>query len=294
VAHSISNSANALPKISIITTSLNSVESLERAILSVVNQNYPDLEYIVVDGGSTDGTLDIIRKYQAHITRWVSEKDEGAAYAANKGIRMASGELIALLNSDDFYLEGTFEKVAAAAMQNPEAEVFYGDLIYVGPVRPPFRAHSWRRVRKSAIDNRILGPTLFIRRSCYMKHGLWDTSYEAASDYELSTRLVFSGVKFHYLDEPLVCMHWGGTSSQRPDVGTAEMREILRKYDPSLYARWRLELMFFRFRTTNFLKGWGIAKPFVNLYVGVRNRFFRVPLPHPPAAASAEDRRGES
>jgi glycosyltransferase involved in cell wall biosynthesis len=272
-----------LPKITIITVTLNSAQTLEKAILSVVNQNYPHLEYIVVDGGSTDGTLDVIRKYQAHITRWVSEKDEGAVYAVNKGIRMASGELIGILAADDFYLAGAFEKIATAAMQDLQAGVFYGDVIYVGPVRPPFRARARRTIKKSDFYYLRMSITAtFIRRDCYEQHGLWDPDYRIANDYELMLRLACANVKFHYVDEALVCMNWGGVSSKRPDLTTQEVRRALLQHRVSRIVRWRFELMILLFRARGFLREWPVTGPLFKLIYGIRNRLNRVSAPAPP------------
>src|SRR5262249_6074487 len=115
-----------LPRISIITPSFNQASFLEQTISSVISQGYPNLEYIVIDGGSTDGSVEAIRKFDSSITYWVSEKDRGQAHAINKGLRRATGDIIAYLNSDDYYFEGTLALVAQHFIGHPEADLFHG------------------------------------------------------------------------------------------------------------------------------------------------------------------------
>src|ERR1043165_3339789 len=119
-------------KISIVTPSFNQGRFLEETILSVLDQNYPNLEYIVIDGGSTDETLDVIRKYEDRITYWVSEKDRGQVHAINKGIEKTTGDIFGFLNSDDVYLPGTFKTVAEYFEGHPNSEWICGDTIMFG------------------------------------------------------------------------------------------------------------------------------------------------------------------
>src|SRR5262245_19170175 len=114
------------PRISVITPSFNQAEFIETTILSILQQNYPNLEYLVIDGGSSDGSIEIIQKYQRHLAYWVSEKDRGQAHAINKGLQRATGELIAFLNSDDFYLEDTLARVADRYMRHPGVDLWHG------------------------------------------------------------------------------------------------------------------------------------------------------------------------
>src|SRR5437773_10669670 len=114
------------PKLSIITPSFNQAQYLEETILSVLQQKYDPLEFIIIDGGSTDGSVEIIRKYESRLAYWVSEKDRGQAHAINKGLQRATGELIAYLNSDDYYSPGALRSVAEFFMVHPDVDLIHG------------------------------------------------------------------------------------------------------------------------------------------------------------------------
>lgn len=119
------------PKVSIITPSYNQAEFLERTILSVLNQNYPNLEYIIIDGGSTDRSVDIIKKYEKYLTYWISEPDKGQADAINKGFRKAAGDIVAWQNSDDIYLPGAFFRVVEKVKEYPGSDVVFGNMYLI-------------------------------------------------------------------------------------------------------------------------------------------------------------------
>lgn len=185
------------PRITVVTPSLNQAPFLERAIESVWDQDYPNLEYIVVDGGSTDGSVEIIKRSESRLARWVSEKDEGQAQAINKGFRMASGDLIAWLNADDYYLPGAFQAVAAAyreAGETPEAGFLFGRGVRVdreGNALGDFWPHT------PAFDlsalwygfDCILQPATFMARSAMEKVGFLDERLNWCMDYDLWMRL---------------------------------------------------------------------------------------------------------
>lgn len=123
----ILNKAPSWPKISIVTPSYNQAEFLERTILSVLNQNYPNLEYIIIDGGSTDGSVEIIKKFEKYLAYWVSEKDNGQTNAINKGFKISSGEILAWLNADDTYLRHTISRVVNYFQKYPQIDLIYGN-----------------------------------------------------------------------------------------------------------------------------------------------------------------------
>ena len=189
-----------LPKISIITPSFNQVKFLERTIQSVLNQNYENLEYIVIDGGSTDGSVELIKKYQSNISYWVSEKDGGQSEAINKGLRLATGELVAWQNSDDIYLPGAFEEIAKSFVNSRGIDLFIGNmnlideedriienLKYVKPTYKSLIAEGMVLTNQSA----------FWARGVHKKIGYLNESLHYGFDYDWFLRVLNVGKGAH-------------------------------------------------------------------------------------------------
>lgn len=222
----------AWPKISIVTPSFNQAEFLERTILSVLNQNYPNLEYIIIDGGSTDGSVEIIKKYEKYLAYWVSEKDNGQAHAVNKGWALATGQWLGWQNSDDIYLPGAFRKVAAAAQNFPEKDLIYGNIYHIDQADNITR--DWRFANmslKASIYGGAIGfQATFFGKRIVEKCGFLDESLEFCMDIEYYMRLVGKA-------KPLLIREFLGgyrnhpqtKTSQIAHVGLEESREIYRK-----------------------------------------------------------------
>ena len=223
------------PLVSIITIVYNREEHIADTIRSVAGQTYPDIEYIIVDGGSTDNTLSIIRSFDTAVTTLISEKDDGISDAFNKGIRIARGTIIGLINADDWYAPDAVEKVVGI-MEG--YDVAYGDL------------QLWKNDHTDFIvkgDHRYLGaemtinhPTVFVRRDCYERYGLFAVRYRCAMDYDLLLRLFVEGCRFVHVPAVLANMRWGGMSDVRWRLGCRETMLIKDNYFPGRKLRHRL------------------------------------------------------
>lgn len=216
--------ANLKPLVSIITITLNSEKYLEQTILSVLNQTYDNIAYIIIDGGSTDGTLDIIHKYESRLACWVSEKDEGISDAFNKGIRAGSGKIIGIINSGDILLPGTIDRVVSFFAENPRIEVVHGDILLyendtvIKRIKPAAR---WWLPWRLVLFNH---PATFVRREVYERYGAFSKKYRIAMDVEIYLRWVRSGINIRYLPEALVGMLAGGVSGRHARLGYSEVR----------------------------------------------------------------------
>lgn len=187
------------PKISIITPSFNQVGYLERTIRSVLDQNYPNLEYIIIDGGSTDGSIDIIRKYEQQLSYWCSEPDGGQSAALNKGFRRTTGDIVGWLNSDDLYCPGTLFDVGRHFIQHSDTDVFYGSLYIVDAedrLLDAYWAGPFGILQRSYIFYVGLNfhqQTLFWRRELMNKTGLIDETLKFSMDRDFIIRMLMHG-----------------------------------------------------------------------------------------------------
>ncbi len=218
-------------KVTIITAVLNGVKIIEDCIKSVFSQRHKNIEHIIIDGGSTDGTVWVIRKHEDKIAYWVSEPDGGIYYAMNKGIKQATGDVIGILNSDDFYAdEAVTEEVVRAITEN-KVDSCYGDLVYVDIDDTARIVRQWksREYKREKFKTGWMPPhpAFFCKRSVYEKYGLLNLDFPLAADYELMLRFLYKqGVSTTYIPRVLVKMRVGGTS--RPGLYT--VRAMIENY----------------------------------------------------------------
>lgn len=240
-------------KISLVTVTFNSAATLCDTICSVQSQTYQDIEYIIVDGNSKDSTLEIIREYEPSFDgkmHWISEKDSGLYDAMNKGFRMATGDIIGIINSDDLLSEPTaIEKVVKMFEANQEADAVYADLYYVAQNDISKIVRHWvsGKQRPFRYGWHPAHPTFYVRREVYQKYGLFDLDFRFAADFELMLRLIDRyHIKLAYLPEPLVRMRLGGATSKsltNIKKGNIECIKAFRKNDlkvSRLYPLFRL------------------------------------------------------
>ena len=238
-------------KISIITISYNSSQTIAETIQSVLRQDYEAVEYIIIDGQSTDNTDEIIRSYCDRISNYISEKDNGIYDAMNKGIQNANGDIIGFLNADDLYARNNILSKVVQIFKEKNIDSCYGDLVYVDGNDKNKVIRYW----KSGFFDRSKfqfgwmppHPTFFVKKKIYKKYGLFNTDLDIASDYELMLRFLFkNGISTHYIPDVLVKMRIGGVSNK-------SLKNLIRKTTQD-YMAWKL----------NNMKGAALAIPLKN------------------------------
>ncbi|MFB1490933.1 MULTISPECIES: glycosyltransferase family 2 protein [unclassified Thiocapsa] len=220
-------------KISVITATWNCVETVGDCLASVAGQSYPDLEHILIDGGSRDGTREVLQAHRDRLAVLVSEPDGGIYDALNKGLARSTGEVVGLLHADDVYADAEVLARVAGAFADPAVEAVYGDLVYVaredtGRVIRDWRSGTFRpaRLRRGWMPPH---PTLYLRRALYARFGVFDTRYRIAADYDLMLRMLtqMSG-RVLYLPQVLVRMRVGGESNRSVGKILQKSREDCR------------------------------------------------------------------
>ncbi len=212
------------PKISIVTITYNSEKTLEKTIKSILSQSFTDYEYIIIDGGSTDGTLNIIKKYEDKITYWISEPDDGIYDAMNKGILKATGEWIHLLNSDDYYYDkNVLEKVSQRL--NDKNKFYYFTMIQKDGDKE--NIYNWNSfLWKLWYSAYIPHPTMFVSKKAYDTVGLYDTNFKIAADHDMILRLIGNDIQHKFNDIICTVMVIGGFSSLDINKTFLDFRDV--------------------------------------------------------------------
>ena len=271
------------PLISIITATFNRADFLEKNILSIKNQDYKNIEHIVVDGGSTDNTIEILNKYRdIYNLRWVSEKDKGCTNAINKGFKMATGDVICWLDSDDYYLPGTLSKIVKIFQEKPDIDVVFGDIL-IGDSSGKIVNY----VRHTKFDPEILiyekrqdisPQAAFWKKAVQAKIDSMNERYTRCADYDFFIRMGMSGAKFYHLRDFLGVYRWHpGQFTKEKEICKQERETISRNYiDKNLNKNQTRskKLKFFRKRTANLIKQgdfWFVFRGFLRRLGVIKN-----------------------
>jgi len=215
------------PLVSIVTVVFNGEKHLEQTIQSVLSQTYPNVEYIIIDGASTDNSVSIIKKYSDQLAYWISEPDKGISDAFNKGIHKATGEIIGLINADDWFEIDAIEKVVDAIKNH---DVVYGNMAYWKNGSKDVIVHG----RHDYLNNEMTvnHPTVFVKKKCYEQYGYFDTAYHFAMDYDFLLRLKINNCRFIHIPDVLSNMRWEGASDTQWYKACKESLKIKNKYLP--------------------------------------------------------------
>jgi glycosyltransferase involved in cell wall biosynthesis len=231
-------------KISIITVVWNNKETIRDAIDSVLNQTYKNIEYIIIDGASTDGTVEIVQSYGDKINKFVSEPDKGLYDAMNKGIKLATGDIVGILNSDDFYIDDKVIEKVIKEFEDKKVDSIYADLVFVKPenldktVRYYDSSHF--NPSKFAYGWMPAHPTFFVKKEIYDKYGVFRTDLKIGADFDILARFLYTHkISYSYMPEVLVKMRIGGVSTSFSSlwINTLEQLQVCRdnKIDTNIF-----------------------------------------------------------
>jgi glycosyltransferase involved in cell wall biosynthesis len=225
----LASSTAGLPKVTVVTVVLNAVDLIEGTIKSVIGQDYPNLEYIVVDGQSTDGTLELVERYREHVDTLVSGRDGGIYQAMNKGAKLATGEWILYLNAGDFFVDKDVISRSFLACDWARCDLIYGDSIYV------YGTYRWieRAVGQATMEDGLgfCHQSAFVRTTLQREFGL-DASERIAADYDLGLRLLKAGKRFQRVDVVIAEFLTGGVSALAPEETVRLRHRVYKKYFP--------------------------------------------------------------
>jgi glycosyltransferase involved in cell wall biosynthesis len=293
--HSQPGETRPLPRITIVTPSYNQAAFLEQTLRSVLDQDYPDLEYIVMDGGSTDGSVEIIRRYADRLAYWVSEKDEGQADAIMRGFQRASGEIIGWLNSDDLLLPGALRRVGEYYAAHPEVEMVVGGVVRIDEHGKPVRARGRGPVSCNLGTPQHLRkllhwecgfaqPAAFWRREAFFAVGGFDTSLRFCFDYDMYLRLARRR-HFGRIKAFLACfrLHAESKTSTLDEVRGQENDLLTRRHGREETPAWQRRVLYWRYRVPEKARHrW--------LQLLLTTGLVRPPIPSQPGSAEADKR----
>lgn len=219
--------------ISVVTVSFNSVSTLSHALQSVVDQDWPNVQHILIDGASTDGTLQVIESYVSHLSCVVSEPDLGIYDAMNKGLELVKGDVVCFLNSDDYYSSAHVLSKVAHIMQHYQLDALYGDVSYFDPINPSRMLRHYRSDRftpeRMAWGWMPAHPALFLRREVVKRVGHFNTNYKIAGDFDFIARVFYGqNLRYRHLPDVLVNMQTGGVSTSGIRSKILLNQEVLR------------------------------------------------------------------
>lgn len=238
-------------KISLITVCHNAAKTINKTIDSVSSQSYNDIEYIIVDGVSTDGTIDILRNRNNFISKWISESDIGIYDAMNKGINLSTGEIIGTLNSDDCLFDNNvIDKIANIFTNNPEVYCLYGNLIFVNEKNKIVRRWVSNDFKNGLFEKSWTPahPTFYCRKEIFAKFGVYKTNYKIASDVEFMFRVLEIGkVKSFYINENIVKMKIGGISTNGLRSSMIIIKEVKKAFNENGRKLNLTKYIFFKF-----------------------------------------------
>lgn len=218
-------------KISVITVVWNNAKTIRDAIDSVLYQTYKNIEYIIIDGQSTDGTVDIINSYGAKISKFISEPDEGLYDAMNKGLTLATGDIIGILNSDDFYINNNVIEKIVREFEEKKVDSVYADLVYVKPdnLDKVVRYYDSSSCEPASFQYALYPahPTFFVKRYVYEKYGLFKIDYKIGADFDIIARFLYTNkISYSYLKEPLIKMRMGGVSTSLSSIWINSIEQL--------------------------------------------------------------------